>query len=132
MKTGKLNIRIQPYSYLHRQRWVVLPKPCMTCFSDFTLKMFKRGRKDDILVLFELTCSMNGPLFYQKYILVEPIQQRYSDSPDSNKGYVVLEAIHCQFEGLARCYKMERENPVNVGTLTNTRKLMLIQVIVIN
>ena len=37
----------------------------MTCFSDVTLvKMRKDGRKDEILVLFERTCIMNGPLFY--------------------------------------------------------------------
>ena len=37
----------------------------MTCFSDVTLaKIRKRGMKNEILILFERTCFMNGPLFY--------------------------------------------------------------------
>ena len=37
----------------------------MTCFSNVTVvKMRKGEKKDEILVLFERTCFMNGPLFY--------------------------------------------------------------------
>ena len=32
----------------------------------------------------------------------EPIQLPYNDSPNSNIECSVLEAIHCQFKGLAR------------------------------
>ena len=61
----------------------------MYCFSDITLvKMHKEGRKNKILVLFEHTCFMNGPLFYWRYSLVEPIQQIYNESPNSNIKYV--------------------------------------------
>ena len=35
----------------------------------------------------------------------------------------VLEAIHCQFEGQARRYKMERENTAEISILRNSRKL---------
>ena len=37
----------------------------MTYFNDVTIvKMRKRGTKNEILLLFERTCFMNGPLFY--------------------------------------------------------------------
>ena len=51
------------------------------------------------------------------------MQQPYNDSPNSNIEYV-LEAIHCQFEGLTRQYKMERENPAKITALRNSNKLI--------
>ena len=36
----------------------------------------------------------------------------------------VLEAIHCKFEGLARHYKMERENPAKIAALRISRILI--------
>ena len=57
----------------------------MTCFSDVTLgKMRKVGKKAEILVLFEHTCFING------FILVEPIQQSYNDSSNTNVEYVLF------------------------------------------
>ena len=52
---------------------------------------------------------------------IGPIQQPYIDSPDSNRICSVLEAMYCQYEGLARRYKMERENPAKIAALRNSR-----------